>query len=119
MMNQNGMPETTPVSFELEGNFHESKFPVIKIDFEGTILYANNAAFELIREWGGAASRKLPVNILNMHPELLDRHSDSETELSSSNRTVKFNVVAFREAGYTGLYGYDMEFFNPEQKLAG
>jgi len=30
-------------------NLHESDFPVIKIDFEGTILYANKAALGIIQ----------------------------------------------------------------------
>jgi len=101
--------ESNMIAFELEGKINESQFPVIKIDFEGTILYANNAAVELIREWGGATSRKLPGAILHSHPELLARNTDSETELSSSTRTVKFNVVPFNEGGYTGLYGYEMK----------
>ena len=92
---------------ELSINLHDADFPVIKIDFEGTILYANKAALGIIQDWGCAASRKLPVSMLQSHPELLDGRANVETELSTLNKTVKFNVVAFHEAGYTGLYGTD------------
>ena len=109
MLNANESQENKVESYDLSINHHESNFPVIKIDFEGTILYANKAAFGLIRDWGCIASRKLPVNLLNSHPELLDQHANHETELITSNRVVKFNVIAFNEAGYTGLYGYDMK----------
>lgn len=109
MLNHAELPETKPNSYELSINFHESHFPVIKIDFEGTILYANKAAFALIQDWGCTASRKLPVNLLATHPELRDRNADVETELVSVHRSVKFNVIAFDEAGYTGLYGYEMK----------
>jgi len=102
------VPET-PEIYDLSINFHESTFPVIKIDFEGTILYANRAAFGLIQDWGCAASRKLPAQLLQRHPELLDQRANVETEIASSNRIVKFNVIAFDEAGYTGLYGFDMK----------
>ena len=94
-------------SYELSINLHESKFPVIKIDFEGTILYANKAAFGIIQEWGCAASRKLPVNLMQTHPEFMDRQANLETEIVSANKVFKFNVIAFKEAGYTGLYGYE------------
>lgn len=104
--------ETPDTEYKLSINLHESLFPVIKIDFEGTILYANKAAMGLIRDWGCTASRKLPVDILKTHPELLDRKADVEKELVSSNRTVKFNVVAFDDAGYTGLYGYEMKMLD-------
>ena len=98
----------TTVSYELSINIHDSNFPVIKIDFEGTILYANKAALGIIQDWGCAASRKLPVSMLERHPELLDRKANKETELMTLNKSVKFNVVAFHEAGYTGLYGTDL-----------
>ncbi|MCX6290996.1 MAG: hypothetical protein NT126_04465 [Bacteroidetes bacterium] len=94
---------------DLSVNLHEHNFPVIKIDFEGTILYANKAALKIIQDWGCSASRKLPVHLLKGHPELLDKNAFAETELSSGNQVVKFNVIAFREAGYTGLYGYEMK----------
>jgi len=100
--------QTTTSSYELNMNLHESSFPVIKIDFEGTILYANKAAFGLIKDWGCMGSRKVPANVLNQYPQLLDRKANSETEIVSAGRSIKFNVIAFDEAGYTGLYGYDM-----------
>ena len=104
----NDLPEdNSGSSYDLALNLHESKFPVIKIDFEGTILYANKAALGVIQEWGCAASRKLPVNLMKTHPELVDRLANMETEIVSANKVFKFNVIAFREAGYTGLYGYD------------
>jgi hypothetical protein len=103
----NNLSEDNSGSYELSINLRESKFPVIKIDFEGTILYANKAALAIIQEWGCAASRKLPMSILKTHPELMDRQANVETEIVSSNRAFKFSVIAFREAGYTGLYGYE------------
>lgn len=96
-------------SYELTINLNKSNYPVIKIDFEGTILFANKAALGIIQDWGCAASRKLPVSMLENHPELLDRQANIETELVSSNRAVKFNVIAFKEAGYTGLYGTEIK----------
>lgn len=109
MLNHVESPEIKSSSYELSINLHESVFPVIKIDFEGTILYANKAAFGLMQDWGCMASRKLPLNVLKNHPELLDRKAYVETELTSPKRVVKFNLIAFDEAGYTGLYGYDMK----------
>jgi hypothetical protein len=101
--------EESVSSYELSINLHESDSPVIKIDFEGTILYANKAALGIIQDWGCAASRKLPMALLTNHPELLDRQANVETELKTTNRNIKFNVVAFHEAGYTGLYGSDIK----------
>ena len=109
MLNHPELPEEKPFSYELSINLHDCKFPVIKIDFEGTILYANKAAFGLIQDWGCAASRKLPMSVLKNHPEILSHNANAETELASNNRIVKFNIVAFDEAGYTGLYGYEMK----------
>jgi hypothetical protein len=99
-------------SYELSMNLHESDFPIIKIDFEGTILYANKAALGIIQDWGCAASRKLPINMLEKHPELLDRQAFADTELTTSDKAVKFDVIAFREAGYTGLYGYEQKMIS-------
>ncbi len=109
MINPNESQLAQSGSYDLSINLHESDFPVIKIDFEGTILYANKAAFGLIRDWGCVTSRKLPMNLLSTHPELLNKHANGEMELVSSNHVMKFNLIAFREAGYTGLYGYDVK----------
>ncbi len=111
-MNKTDSTKANFSSYELSINLHESNYPVIKIDFEGTILYANKAALGIIQDWGCAASRKLPVNLLKNHPELLDRQANIETELISSNRVIRFNVIAFDEAGYTGLYGTDLKIIS-------
>ncbi len=108
----NNVQEGNSSSYELSINLHESKFPVIKIDFEGTILYANKAALGIIQEWGCAASRKLPMNLMKTHPEFVDRQANAETEIVSANKVFKFNVIAFKEAGYTGLYGYDEQLIS-------
>ena len=108
MVDHYNSPEVAVSTYDLSINLHDANSPVIKIDFEGTILYANKAALGIIQEWGCAASRKLPVNLLQKHPELLDRQANVETELVASNKSFKFHVIAFYEAGYTGLYGTDL-----------
>jgi hypothetical protein len=114
MQNFTNSAENERGSYDLSINLHESKFPVIKLDFEGTILYANKAALTIIQEWGCAASRKLPLNLMKTHPELTDRQASVETEIVASNKVFKFNVIAFKEAGYTGLYGYDEKIISQQ-----
>lgn len=112
MINKDDSATERISAYELSINLHDSDYPVIKLDFEGTILYANKAALGIIQDWGCAASRKLPVSMLKKHPELLDKKADIKTELIASDKPVKFHLIAFHEAGYTGLYGTDLAEFS-------
>ena len=92
---------------ELKHSYNNSIMPVIKINFKGDILYANMSSFDLLISWGCFAGSKLPsyiyekVNGLN----LLNNNTFS---INYMNKKINFIVVPFAEAGYIGIYAYEI-----------
>ena len=81
--------------------------PVIKIDFNGRILYANSASFELLHEWLFPAIEYLPEHFLKSNPEILNPDVDYSVPFRMKSTNWNFDVVGFKECGYIGLYGVE------------
>lgn len=91
---------------------NESTMPVIKVSFQGDILYANLASLPLMGEWGCSANQKLPEWFLKDFSGIFDHNSCYELKIPFSNCAIYFTAVPFAEAGYVGLYAYQVEDIN-------
>lgn len=100
--------ESAAVAFELPvKNMNQENNPVLKLSSKGKILYANKAAFPLLKAWNCAASNKVPSEILSKNPIITDLESDTTIRLMIGEKNTEFIVVGFSDAGYIGLYGKD------------
>jgi hypothetical protein len=91
---------------------NESIMPVIKISFQGDILYANLASLPLMGEWGCSANQKLPAWFLKDFSDIFNHQSCHELKIPFSNCAIYFTAVPFVEAGYIGLYAFEIEDIN-------
>ncbi len=96
----------------------ESLFPVFKINDKGKILYANNASFDLLRDWATDYSEYLPENFLKSNADLLNYNAEFSIALETKNGIKYFDVIGFKECGYIGLYGYQNEFIEQRELLS-
>jgi hypothetical protein len=85
----------------------ESMFPVLKIDTNGKILYANHASFEYLREWINSKNEYLPNYFLSYHPNILNPDADFSMSINLKSSVLNFDVIGFKESGYIGIYGFD------------
>ncbi len=85
----------------------QSEFPVIKINLQGRILYANRASFQLLREWLCTPEQNLPEFFLMSNPGLLNAEADFSMPLVTRSIRLNFDVIGFKEQGYIGLYGFE------------
>lgn len=92
---------------EFRHDYNNSIMPVIKINFKGDILYANMSSFDLLISWGCLAGRKLPTHIYEKvnGSKLLQNRTFGINYL---NKKINFVVVPFAEAGYIGIYAYEI-----------
>ncbi len=87
---------------QLSPDFFES--PVVKIDSNGKILYANRASFELLNEWLTTSNDCLPDYFLKGNPGILNPNADFSVPFNTGTRNMNFDVIGFKESGYIGLY---------------
>jgi hypothetical protein len=85
----------------------KSNYPVLKIDTNGKILYANNASFECLRDWLSGKSAFLPKHIIHVNPNVLNPDADFSISVNEKTGVFNFDVIGFRESGFIGLYGFN------------
>jgi hypothetical protein len=92
--------------------------PVIKLSPEGILLYANTTGVDFL-EMLSDYTRVPALNyLLKECPAILDPHCNIDLCCKLYDLKYYFSVVAFKEAGYVGMYGYRIVHLNSENKVA-
>jgi len=86
----------------------ENPNPVLRVEQDGKINFANPASVSLLRQWNGTVGEYLPPDwrerVLNVV-----RHSTSMTvDVECEERVYSILVVPIPDAGYVNLYGRDI-----------
>ena len=87
----------------------EQNLPVIKISLDSKIIYGNETAITLLKEWKCDIDQDIPRDVFIKYPEITSKNVTSDVDIRFNDCTVKFTVVPFYEGGYIGLYAYEME----------
>jgi len=91
----------------------EPSYPVIRIDYRGRILYANRAAFPLLREWNCLANDYIPDELVKQNPAMLDLNAEFGFQINTNESAYYLDVIGFKESGYVGFYGFKTEVKSP------
>jgi len=88
----------------------ENPNPVVRLDSEGKVLYANDAGQELLNDWNdtnekGNTAPKLLRDVTN---EALSSQADKTIEVEVNLRIFEFFVTPIIDAGYANVYGRDI-----------
>ena len=83
--------------------------PVIKLNFGGILIFANSSGIDFLEKL--SSHLKVPAIgfLLKYCPSLLDPDCNLDVCLKLEDYNYYFSIVAFKEAGYVGLYGYRIE----------
>ncbi len=90
----------------------ESDFPVIKIGLDFTVLDCNVSALPLLNHWRCKINNRIPDTVMEQYPVILSslqQNDESGMHVVFRDFIIRFTVVPFPEAGYIGLYGYQVE----------
>ena len=90
--------ETTPIK-------DQGNLPVIRVDRNGKILFANEASFALFNEVFKPSHEYIPNDFIQRIPGMLNLNADFSVPVEVSSTTLTFDVIGFEECGYIGLYG--------------
>lgn len=96
---------------------HKDTFPVLHFSPEGRLISSNLTAQPLLHHWNcrvGQMPNPQDINIMQDVMAAINGMQPTTIDIPFSGLKLRFDVVPFKEAGYTGLYGFHVESLLPE-----
>ncbi|MGA2466656.1 MAG: PAS domain S-box protein [Thermodesulfobacteriota bacterium] len=82
----------------------ENPFPILRLDKDGAILYANESSQVLLQDWGCGVGSYAPTLWRDLVAEAMSSQSRRTVDVKFGEQTYLFNVVPILDAGYVNLY---------------
>jgi two-component system, chemotaxis family, CheB/CheR fusion protein len=96
----------------------ENPNPILRINKQGVVLYANDASGPILRMWGSKSGEAIPDPWRKMVVETFADQAQRIEDMECGKRTYNFALVPIFDAGYVNLYGRDItERKRAEEKL--
>jgi len=92
----------------------ENRNPVLRLNQDGVILYANEASQQILNNWECKIGSQAPKLWRDLVAEILAIQNKKSVNVEIDGRFFLFAVVPIPEGGYVNLYGNDIT----EKKLA-
>ena len=86
----------------------ENPNPVMRLNSEGMILYANKPGQKLLDDWGSTAGGTAPQPLRDATIEALSNQVHKTIEVDVNSRIFEFFVISVTDAGYVNVYGRDV-----------
>jgi signal transduction histidine kinase/GAF domain-containing protein len=86
----------------------ENPYPVLRIDKNGVVLYANEAGSELMAKSDFESRSRAPKHWKQYISRILKSDSSGELEISCGDKIFSLIVAPVENAGYVNLYGIDI-----------
>jgi PAS domain S-box-containing protein len=86
----------------------QNPYPVLSVDKEGVILYANPASEELLRLWETGIDQALPESLQKTVAHVLETGLIQEVEITLENQVLSLTFAPVSDTEYVNLYGLDI-----------
>jgi len=86
----------------------ENPSPVLRVGQDGTLLYANEASYTLLRDWQSEVGRPAPLVLQEATSETLTQQVGKIIDTEHGQRIISFFVAPVVNAGYVNFYGRDV-----------
>ena len=86
----------------------ENPSPVLRLDVDGVILYANKASQPLLEFWQCQRGQPLPEPWRALALKALTTGQPQDGEIACCGRVFSLTFAPISEAGYVNLYGHDI-----------
>ncbi len=87
----------------------ENPYPVLRVDRDGTVLFANAASLPLLGAWQAELGQLAPTYWRRIVNNVLDSDRiEKNIEVELEERTLSFTATPVPEADYVNLYGLDI-----------
>ena len=98
----------------------ENPNPVLRVERDGALLYANAPCESLLREWGCGIGEQVPDEWREWVGGVLDSGSGRTVTVEHGDRILSFELAPVVEAGYANIYGRDItERVEAEREVQG
>ena len=86
----------------------ENPYPVLRLNYEGRIIYANERSDAVLRNWQCEAGCYAPAFWRDLVRDTLRRQSQKTIEVDYGEHVYSFVITPVIDAGYVNLYGRDV-----------
>jgi len=88
---------------------HEHTLPLIRIQSDGVVLYANEASAPILHQWNTRVNGKIQKrSIAGSVTAAMESNIEKELNLSVDNRIFKLRFFPVKEKNYVNIYGEDI-----------
>jgi len=94
----------------------ENPSPVLRVNKDFSIMYANNAGLPLLLQWGCEIGNLLPENLHYLISGAISSSETQNAEVSCGDRIYLFTAAPVKTAGYVNIYGTDITPLKQMQK---
>lgn len=89
----------------------DERYPVMRFDLQGNLIDSNLTALPLLASWqsgNGTKTKSAPPEVHTFMMHCLGNACSDTLEVRFSDLQISFDAVPFPEAGFIGLYGFDV-----------
>ena len=86
----------------------ENANPVLRVDADGTVLFANAASRDLLEVWKSGVGQRVPSRWASKIRECLTTATPQEHEEWCGDRALSLSLAPIEESGYVNIYGKDV-----------
>ena len=82
--------------------------PILRVETEGTIIYANKAANLLLEYWSVKEGEKVPQSLRHSIKRVLSQKNPENLEIQTGKATYSVLLYPFPEEDYVNIQGFDI-----------
>ncbi len=86
----------------------ENPNPVLRLQRDGTLIYANPSARPLLQLWGCEVGQRVPADWATLVADSIASGAGKEVEAACDQRVYSFILAPIQTAGYVNAYGRDI-----------
>lgn len=86
----------------------ENPSPVLRVDKDGAVLYANPPGKAILEAWGASVGRAVPNDWRKVIKEVLASGHTAVREMQVQDRILSLTLAPITASGYVNLYGRDI-----------
>jgi PAS domain S-box-containing protein len=97
----------------------ENHSPVMRVDRDGTLLFANQASAKLLTLWKSIVGEKLPESWRDIVMSAIESGEDYIQEVMCGDRIFSLHITPIEDSDYANIYGHDItELKKAEQTIS-
>ncbi len=117
-MEDNSEKEEIEQQLKIAAQFiEENTNPVLRLNGEGSILFTNTAAKDVLYEWDGRDVESVPAGLVKAVKESLSLNRNQSVDMPYQDKIILFEVIPQIDGQYANIYGRDVTEERKLQKL--